>query len=137
MIVNDFKDADFIACKINSKDEFDEIKKFLIKCEFDFDFNYDEDICSIQIRIVSKKVTYATGHISSNYEDWFIQILPYILNNYKVFFVENFKELYRYFNPINIHNYFDNKNVYDSYKIITKYEIFNESLLNNSNDLLK
>lgn len=134
MIVNNFDDANFIACKISSEDDFDEIKKLLLKFEYDISFSYDVNICSIHIRTVSKKVTYATGIIRSNYEDWFKIVLPHILDNYKVFFMENYKELYRYFNPINIHNYFDKKNVYENNKIIINYEIFKENLLNNLND---
>ena len=31
MIVNNFDDANFIACKISSEDDFDKIKKIIIK----------------------------------------------------------------------------------------------------------
>lgn len=134
MIVKNFDDANLIACKISSEYEFNEIKKLLLKFDFEIDFSYDVNICSIQIRIVSKKVTYATGIIHSNYEYWFRVTLPHVLNNHEVFLMENYKELYRYFNPLNIHNYFDNKNVYENNKIIINYEIFKENLLNNLNN---
>ena len=134
MIVNNFNDANLIACKINSEDEFNEIKKLLLKSDYEIDFSYDEYICSLQIRIVSKKVTYGSGTIRSNYEDWFKTVLSHLLNSHDVFLIENYKELYRYFNPINIHSYFDNKNVYENNKIIINYKLFKESLLNNLND---
>ena len=129
MIVNNFNDANLIACKINSEDEFNEIKKLLLKCDYEIDFSYDEYICSIQIRTFSKKVTYATGTIHSNYGEWFEDVLPHLLNSHDVFLIENYKELYRYFNPINIHSYFDNKNVYENNKIIINYKLFKRKFI--------
>ena len=35
MIVNNFNDANLIACKINSEDEFNEIKKLLLKSDYE------------------------------------------------------------------------------------------------------
>ena len=134
MIVNNFNDANLIACKINSEDEFNKIKKILLNSDYEIDFSYNVYICSIQIRTVSKRVTYGTGTIRSNYEDWFKMELPHILNNHDVFLIEYYEELYKYFNPINIHNYFNNKNVYENNKIIINYKLFKESLLNNLND---
>lgn len=137
MIVNDFKDATMIACRINSEDEFNKVKELLIKSSFEFDFEYEDYLCSIQIRLLTKTVTYGTGVINYNYKVWFLNILSSLVDKYDIFFVEYYKVLYRYFSPLNIHNYFDDKNVYEKNKIFTNYEIFNESLLNNSNDLLK